>query len=234
MKSRMESDREGSRINFKFKLGVNYHLLINMLPMRIKKATLIIVIVFLIRVLFSCCDCQTPTEYQYSYDYFSVYNLDNSGASPTISETNKIPKEAYGIRLDFSFLKVSSVKRDKNSMFPEASASDCECPPYFQYIAKDTISSIDIITINKLDEQHPANSSVADLFKILLDLNYITLTEFINQPETIFNYKLPDKKSLDLFLMQIPESYGEQIFKIEILMSDSRLLTMTTNPVILE
>jgi len=60
------------------------------------------------------------------------------------------------------------------------------------------------------------------------------LNEFINQPETIFGYKLPDKKSLDLFLMQIPEFSGEQIFKIEIFMSDSRLLTMTTNPVILE
>jgi len=201
--------------------------------MRIRKVAFLIITVFTVRILISCCDCPLTTEYQYSFDYISVYNLDNSGNELIISQTNIIPKKAYGILIDFSLLKVG-LNNIQLEGFPVANAFDCFCPAETQYTPKDTIVSITITTNNDFDNQHPAESNISDLFKLLGSDRYITIQEFLRMSEKIYEYTKPENEKIDLFLLQPPEVAGEYSFKVEVLLSDNRLLTMTANPVILE
>ena len=202
--------------------------------MRTKRVSIIILTVFLLRVIISCCDCPKLNEHKYSYDNLSVYNLDNSGQNPVISLTNIVPSKAYGIEIDFSLIRVALNRSKTLTVFPEAFAQDCFCLDSLQYIAKDTITSIDITTIDDFDSQRPANSDVSYLFKILQNNSYVTFQEYINQPEIIYQNKIPEKEILQLFLLQPPQFLGEHKFKIGITLSDNRLLTTTTNPVILQ
>lgn len=202
--------------------------------MKSKKVLIIISTVFLLRVIISCCDCVEPVEHKYSIEYISVYNLDNSGQNPIISETNIVPSKAYGIQIDFSLIQVAINQTNTFTIFPEASAFDCFCPPSLQYTAKDSIISLDITTINSFDSQHPSDSDVSNLFKVLYHNSYITLQNYIKQPQVVYLFEKPEKVTLSLFLLQPPEILGEHIFNIGITLSDHRFLTMTTNPVTLQ
>jgi hypothetical protein len=201
--------------------------------MKTKKVLFIILTTFSIRVIISCCDCLQPEEYFYSFDYFSVYNLDNSGKLPIISETNTVPKEAYGIQIDFSLIRISLNHTKTFMMFPEGKAFDCFCKDTL-FTARDTISSIEVLTIKDFDLQHPANSDVSELFKVLTYSMYLTLQEYLDQPEKVYYSYMPAKEPLSLFLLRTPDNIGEQQFKIEIMFSDQRMLSLTTNPVILQ
>jgi hypothetical protein len=201
--------------------------------MRIRKAAFIILTVFTSRIIISCCDCPMTTEYQYSFDYISLYNLDNSGKDLIISQTNIIPKKAYAILIDFSLLKVS-LNNFQLEGFPAANAIDCFCPPETRYSPKDTITSITITTIKTFDNQHPAESDISSFFKLLGFDRYIPIQEFLSEPERIYEYTKPENEKIELFLLQPPSVAGEYSFKVEVILSDSRLLSMTTNPVILE
>lgn len=200
--------------------------------MTTKKVLFIILTTFLIRVIISCCDCLQPEEYLYSFDYFSVYNLDNSGKLPIISETNTVPKEAYGIQIDFSLIRISLNHTKPFLMFPEGRA-ECFCKDTL-FTTRDTISSIEVLTIKDFDLQHPANSNVSELFKVLTYSMYLTLQEYLDQPERVYYSHVPEKEPLCIFLLKTPDNIGEQQFKIEIMFSDQRMLSMTTNPVILQ
>lgn len=201
--------------------------------MRLKKVLFVISITFSLRVLSSCCDCPPTSEFQYSFDYISVYNLDNSGKESVISQTNVIPKEAYGILIDFSLLKIS-LNSFHLKGFSEANAFDCFCPPETRYTPKDTITSIVIISNNVFDNQHPAESNISDLFKILGSDNYISIQEYLKKSEKIYEYNKPENEKINLFLLQPPSSAGDFRFTVEVHLSDNRILSMIANPVTLE
>jgi hypothetical protein len=200
--------------------------------MNLKKIGIVFFIAFTARLVISCCHCPDPKTSHYTYTSFQTFNLDNSGAGPVVSETNIIPKKAYGIRVEFSLKQVTVNSANFNSLFSEARA-DCICAPDSTLTARDTISSIVITTVNDFDSQHLANSAVTDLFKALISQSYIPITDFINNPEMVFHVK-PVDETIDLYLITPPGIAGEQSFKFYIALSDQRVLSGTTQVVNLE
>lgn len=201
--------------------------------MRSEKVIIIIVSAFLVRIFISCCDCTVPTEYQYSFDYISVYNLDNSGKEPIISPTNHVPEHAYGILIDFALHKLS-ISKSRIESFQDASAFDCFCDADSIYSPKDTITSITITTNSYFNSQYPAESDISNMFKIVGSNSYISILDYLRKPEQVYFHYEPHNEKLNLFLLQAPEIAGEFRFNVEVLLSDNRILTMTSNPVTLE
>lgn len=201
--------------------------------MRIGKVVFIVLTVFAVRIFISCCDCPVTTTFMYSFGHISVYNLDNSGKELVISQSNSIPKRAYGIRIDLSLLKLSSNTFRLNA-FTDARAFDCFCPPETQYTPKDTITSISVTTDIAFNNQYPAESDVSDLFRVLGSGRYITIGEHLKSPEAIYENTTPDDEKIELFLLQPPDNAGEYLFKVEVFLSDGRILSMTADPVNLE
>jgi hypothetical protein len=200
--------------------------------MRIGKVIIVIVSAFMVRIVLSCCDCTVPTEYQYSYDYISVYNLDNSGKEPIISLTNHIPEHAYGILIDFA-LRELRISKSHIESFQDASAFDCFCRDTI-CSPKDTISSITITTNSYFNSQFPAESDISDLFKIVGSNSYISIVDYLRKQDRVYYYYEPQNEKLDLYLLQAPENTGVFNFNVEVRTSDNRILTMTTGPVTLE
>jgi len=200
--------------------------------MRIEKVIIVIVSAFLVRTAISCCDCIVPTKYQYSFDYISVYNLDNSGKDPIISPNNHVPKQAYGILIDFALHKLS-ISKSQIKGFQDASAFDCFCEDSI-YSPKDTITSISITTNSYFNSQHPAESDISNMFKIVGRDSYISILDYLKMPEQVYFHYEPHNEKLNLFLIQAPEIAGDFRFNVEVLLSDNRMLTMTTGLVTLE
>lgn len=201
--------------------------------MRIKKIALVLFAGFTLRLIVSCCDCQLPVEYKYTFDCIETFHLDNAGKVPSIVEKGVIRKEAYGLQIEFSLLQLACNKPFRFSAFNAAYATSCACPPEIQYLAQDTISAIRVKNLNDFDQSHPANSDISDYFKVLDYDKYITFQELIAAPETLYVEK-PVKDSIQLFLMQPPTQTGEHRFQVEFLLSNGMILTTVTSPINLE
>ncbi len=198
-----------------------------------KKPLIILLIIFAIRVLVSCCDCLDSTYLKYTFDSIETVHIDNSGQNPKYINSGTILKEAYGIQIKLSLNQLAFFKPLNFGAFNSTFAFDCECPPEIQYLAQDTISEIKIITLNDFDNNHLANSEISVYFKVYTYSNYITIQEFIDTPENIY-YEKPDKKFIDIYLMQAPEITGEHQFKVEIGLSNGSILSSTTSLITLE
>jgi len=218
-------------INFK-KTKINLYRY-KQIIMRIKKIVIVLAIGFLLRLVVSCCDCNEGAEFKYTFDCMEAFHIDNAGQTSIVVEGGTILKEAYGIQIEFALLQLACNKPFSFSAFNSAYAFKCECPPEIQYLAQDTISSIQIKAINDFDQTHPANSDISDYFKVLDYDNYITLQEFIDAPETMYETK-PVKDSVRIFLMQPPVHIGEHRFQVEVLLSNGTILTAETTPINLE
>ncbi|MEI6089042.1 MAG: DUF5034 domain-containing protein [bacterium] len=201
--------------------------------MKIKKLTILILLASTAQFIVSCCDCVEPQNFEYTYDNFIARNIDNSGIDPIIAVNDSIPKEAYGIRLEFSLKQIIAQANIGFSFSPRAYAWDCFCPPDVQYLPKDTISSIVITTTNDFDNQHPKTSEVTELFKVLSQGKYITINDYTNHPGRIY-YDAPVEEIVDVFLITPPEFIGEHSFKIDVTLSDSRVFSFTTKTIYLK
>ena len=70
------------------------------------------------------------------------------------------------MELQMTLVQVGTCKLNFPSLFTEAKASDCVCPPPIVYSTKDTISTLIITTISDFDGQHPAATDVSAYFKV--------------------------------------------------------------------
>jgi len=201
--------------------------------MRIKKIALVLSIGFALRLIVSCCECQPPVEFKYTFDCIETFHLDNSGQAPAIVDKGVIHKEAYGIQIEYSLLPLACNKPFSFSAFNAAYAYSCRCPPDIQYLAQDTISAIRIKNLNDFDQTHPADSDISDYFKVLDYDKYITFQELIDAYETMYEEK-PEKDLIKIFLMQPPTQTGEHRFQVEFLLSNGTILTSVTTPIKLE
>jgi hypothetical protein len=72
------------------------------------------------------------------------------------------------------------------------------------------------------------------MFKIVGSNSYISIQDYLSQPEKVYSYYRPENEKISLFLLQVPENVGDFIFNVEVLLSDNRILSMMTGPVTLE
>ncbi len=193
-----------------------------------KKVMIIFLSTVVMQMIISCCDCPELTKFQYKFEYATVFNLDNSGATSVISES-PISKNAYGIKLQLGLRQLSSQGRKHFSLFNQAYAMCCFCGPDTVISLRDTITSLKITTINSFDNNHPKGSDVTDLFRVLKYNTYITIDSVIAQPAIY--YKRTETDFLEMYLFTPPSQPGEYSFQVDIALSNNTHMLASTKSI---
>ena len=191
-----------------------------------KKSINILMTIFVIRVLVSCCDCLDSIYLKYTFDSIETVHIDNSGQNPIYINSGTIPKEAYGIQIQQTLKQIAF--NDYNiSGFSSAYATSCDCPPEFQYFAQDSIIGLRIITLNDFNTTHTSNSDISEYFSIYNYGGYTSISDFLNNSAIVY-YEPVSNDIIEIYLMQAPEISGEHQFTVELSLSDGSVLSSTT------
>jgi len=206
--------------------------------MRTKKVLFILMLPVVIEVIASCCDCLEIIYKNYSNQSIVINNLDNSGAEPIITSSNTIPKNAYGIKVGLHREIVACNRKNIQTFIQSAYATSCECPPPNQFLPKDSVTSFKILTLYDFDLNHSADSDISDYFKIYNQFSFITITDYLKSDKDYYSnsnlilYNENDLEiELDLLLMTAPSINITHKFKIQIVLSDGRILEQETSEI---
>jgi hypothetical protein len=199
------------------------------------RTKLVIVFLFLLPIIdlfYSCCDCDVTAEkVSYSHKTLLLKNLNNNAEYPIETETVRLNKSAYGIRLYLTREQnATACTKPVNSIFIQSAyAFSCECPPERIYTASDSIVSIKIFTINNFDDNHSENSDVTDCFKIRH--SYSSIEDYVANERYTYEDYFKTPLTIDLLLMNVPTADNNQQFKVQVVLSDKRIFEQLTNEI---
>lgn len=181
-------------------------------------------------VVQSCCYCEGEVEYKFEVSSTDVYNLDNSGIEPKITDADTISKAAYGIELKLTTAKITKADVHPFSFINSASAMKCVCYS-FSGTSKDSVLSIKIFTVNDFDTSHKAGSDVTAIF-YSDGKNPMPPGGNYNQPLYSSAFK-PDALVYKFLLMQSPSNPSCQ-FHVVLNLGNQRIIDLLTKPVTLQ
>lgn len=189
------------------------------------KSIIVICIVFIIRFVISCCECNSETQ-NFNVNNLAVNKIDNSGTYPiTYSDTVCRSAVAFELILSETQVACSPSRNIFNAGFSEAFATECDCAALFK--PDKTIDSISIISNYRLNYFKAPGSIVSECFvasiSAISDNLYISLAEIIDN----FNHKtLSDEKAIRFFLyLTIPVEMDIVSFTFVVYFTDNSNLT---------
>lgn len=203
---------------------------------RFRRLSILFIAALIIDLCAGCCDCDESTELGYSQCELELGLIDNSGQEPTLSAADSIPLAAFGIELQVTpSEQLCHRPRIPSILSQSAYATSCDCPPPVSYLPLENLSSLQVITLEDFDAEHPANSDVSDSF---FDLESVTevLPGFARPDEfPRFDSNIPTDSYAwrSLLLRNGQGQPGVHRFRVEVQLSDGRTLTAETNPIIL-
>ena len=198
-----------------------------------KRLLLLILLLTPIASIFHSCRCP-DIEAQYitfSHSELRLRNLDNSGATAIASKSLQINRNAYGIRLFLTREKdIVARARQINSFFIQSAyAVSFECPPEYIFTARDSVVSIKIFAVNNFDDEHFAGSEITSLFRI--HPSFSTIERAVASIENTDEHFLREELILNLLLMFAPTANNLHQFKVQVELSDGRILEQYTTEV---
>jgi len=199
--------------------------------MRINKILVLILFPLIAEVVVSCCDCIDPFIGHYTNKTVEVKNIDNSGSEPITTTANSVPKEAFGIRTKLNREKTACLSPSNSIFIQTAYATSCDCPPPNQLLARDSVTAIQIFTLNDFDTNYPANSDVSEFFKVFKGSSFSTISDFRKNYNTILYSESELDLTFDALLMTPPSLNQSHYFKIKITLSDGRVLEGITTSI---
>ncbi len=192
-----------------------------------RKVGIILLAGFCLKLMISCCGSDADTVSTISSMTTSHLKVTEEYTVPV--NDGKVSKDAYGIRINFSFGELA-LKKDFNSIgFSSSYAYLVNCQQ-FGYIV-DTIADIRIVTLNDFNTETPENSDVSSCFGVSGYTGYMSLKDYARN---LKNGNIETRGRIDLHLIEAPEFIGEYRFKVDILLLDGRTLTATTTTINLE
>lgn len=198
------------------------------------KVILILILPLLVEIVVSCCNCSDTTFINYTNCSLNVFNLDNSGPDIRISQSDTIPKNAFGLKISINRSENTCELIRNNSLFIQsANAYDCFCPPEFEYLPLDSIVSISIITKNDFDTEHLKSSDVSEYFYVFNGSGYTSLIGYFDNIIAKISDYFETAYELDLLLMTPPNIGTEHQFEINVELSDGRNFNNQTRKIIL-
>ena len=198
-----------------------------------KRLLLLILLLTPIASIFHSCRCP-DIEAQYitfSHSELRLRNLDNSGATAIESESLQINRNAYGIRLFLTREKdIVARARQINSFFIQSAyAVSFECPPEYIFTARDSVVSIKIFAVNNFDDEYLAGSEITSLFRI--HPSFSTIESVVASMWYTYENFLREELILNLLLMFPPTANSLHQFKVQVELSDGRILEQYTTEV---
>ena len=183
----------------------------------------------MVELVVSCCNCIETTYLNYTHCGLTIKNLDNSGASPVVAQSNSISKNAYGIRLSIKRSEnYCELKRNNSFFIQSVYATSCDCPPEFQYMPLDSIVSVKLSTYSDFDSEHLAGSDITGLFYVYSGNEFIEISKYLKHVETeLYNLMNPTFQ-FDILLMSPPIIGMAHEFEVLIELSDGRVFKSQT------
>lgn len=183
----------------------------------------------MVELIVACCDCIEPTYFNYTNCSITINNLDNSGAEPIVTQSNTISKDAFGIRVVINRNEnICKVETNKSLFIQSAYATSCDCPPEFQYLPLDSITSVKIITVNDFNSEHLENTEVSEYFFVYRGHEFYKIDEYVDNIETtLYDFENPTLE-FDLLLMSPPTIGTEHQFQVTVELSDGRIFNAQT------
>lgn len=198
--------------------------------MKTKKIIFILLLPLILEIVVSCCECIEPIYQKYTNKALSINNLDNSGREPIVSTSTSIIKTAYGIRIQLLGEKIAGIERPNSIFIQSAFAfTKCNCPPSYQFLPKDSITTIKILSLNDFNSTHSANSEISDYFKVYKYYSFSTIQDYIRNTNPVLNYESDLAIKIDLLLMTAPTINNQHKFRVQITLSDGRVLEQDTS-----
>ncbi|UXE66480.1 MAG: DUF5034 domain-containing protein [Chryseotalea sp. WA131a] len=209
--------------------------------MKLNKIVTVWMIPVLAQIVVACCDCIDPVLKNYSNLSMTVDNLDNGGEKPIVTNSATVPKNAYGIKVNFHREIVACNKKTSPTFFQSAYAFSCDCPPPLEIMAKDSIVTFKVFSVYDFDSNHPAYSDISEFFKIFNYNSYSTINDYLNSKKNIGYYygnsawTLYDESELEfemtLLLMTTPKINMNNKFRVQITLSDGRIFEQETTEI---
>lgn len=199
--------------------------------MKINKILIVLLFPLITEVVISCCNCLVPLIRYYTNKTVKIQNIDNSGSEPMITTANTVHKEAFGIRAQLNREKTACLSPFKSLFIQTAYANGCRCPPSNQFLARDSITAIQVFTLNDFDIMHASNSDISDYFKIFQSFSLSTITDYIKKYDKVLYTDNELELKFDLLLMTPPTINKNHKFKIKITLSDGRILEGESTPI---
>lgn len=197
--------------------------------MKTKKIIFILLLPLILEIVVSCCECIEPIFQNYTNKAITINNLDNSGREPIVSASTSILKTAYGIRIQLLGEKIACIERPISIFIQSAFATKCDCPPSYQFLPKDSITSIKILSLNDFNSNHSANSEISDYFKVYKYYSFSTIQDYLKNTPAVLNYESDLAIKIDLLLMTAPTIDNQHKFRVQITLSDGRILEQDTS-----
>ena len=197
-----------------------------------KRLLLLLLLLTPIASIFHSCRCYiTPQYITFSHSELRLRNLDNSGATAIASESLQINRNAYGIRLFLTREKdIVARARQINSFFIQSAyAVSIDCPPEHIFIARDSVVSIKVFAVNSFDDEHLAGSEITSLFRA--HPSFSTIESAVASIENTDEHFLREELILNLLLMFPPTANNLHQFKVQVELSDGRVLEQYTTEV---
>ncbi|NII23795.1 DUF5034 domain-containing protein [Pseudoflavitalea sp. X16] len=196
-----------------------------------KKVIFLLLFPLIAEVVISCCNCMEPVIRRYTNKTISVEHLDNSGSEAVVSTSGSVTKKAYGIRLRLIREQLACIQQRKSLFIQSAYAYSCGCEPALQFLAKDSITSIKVYTLNDFDGTHPAGSDLSGYFKVYSVYNFMTIEDYLKYMDVTLYAESQLDTRIDLLLMTAPVLTGQHQFKVQLTLSDGRTLETETSTI---
>lgn len=198
--------------------------------MKLKRVAIVLSIIFLSRLIVSCCKCPDTKEMKYHYGEITVSNLDNSGEHAFITDADDVLKDAFGLQIKLGIESGERYYAPRDLGFSNANAMSCDCI-YDEYLPTESIVSISIITIHDFDSENTAGADVTSRFMVEKQNEYISIPNYVSNTVDFYFDVLPESSIIRLFLIKPPLSGGEFSFDVIIELSNGDVISTQSRPV---
>ena len=195
--------------------------------MKIKKIIVILLFTFIAQLIVSCCNCGEPLVLHYTNKQVIISSLDNRGEQPLVSASTTFIKTAYGIKINIIRENIACIKKTYTFLIQSANARKCSCPSN-HYLPRDSITSLKIFTLNDFDSNHSANSDISPYFKVFKENTFTPISSYLKNSDNSLNYNQGYNQDTDILLMSAPTIKNKHKFKVQIILSDGRILEQET------
>lgn len=207
--------------------------------MKLKKVLIVLLMPAVAQIIIACCECGDSVSKNYSHLSMTIAHVDNAGEKPVVTTSPTVPKNAYGIKVQLQREIVACNKSALPTFFQSAYA--CSCPPPLTILAKDTITDFRIFSVYDFDTNHSSNSDVSEFFKVYNYGSYTSITGYLGSGNSMGSYygdsfwTLHNESELELeitlLLMTAPKINSTNKFRVQITLSDGRIIEHETTEI---
>jgi len=198
----------------------------------LKRVIFITLLLAIAELVVSCCDCQEVKDVDFKRCEITVANQEYREFRwrPLINDSAAAGN--YGLDVVFDRRQNTCQNNLNNLFIGSARACSCDDPRSF---ALDSYESIEIVTVNDFDDNHPAGSVVSSQFTVLEHSGEeISLADYvIKNNETEEYYLFHTSEFITLKLNNAPDTTLDSRFKVVATMVDGRVLEALAESVIL-